>query len=168
MYSVADHSSRYSNDPNIPHRSSVEQEKWNHLTMPTICGKKLFQKGKLLFSNSPRNKHHHVVSFPICPNSRWKPSSGDPIQTIASTMHGMLRLICADTYNDNRYDIRGKISYFGTNLNKNRWLGRKRLEKRFYPRQLDESMITCGQSVTWWPALSMCIRRSKSADMIGK
>lgn len=47
-------------------------------------------------------------------------------------MHGMLRLICADTYNDNRYDIRGKISYFGTNLNKkNVDLAEKDLKKDF-------------------------------------
>lgn len=48
------------------------------------------------------------------------------------------------------------------------YFDRDKRQQKAYPRQLNESTSTCGHKVTWWPADSMCCRKFKSNDIIGR
>lgn len=105
--------------------------------------------------NSPKNMRRLLVFAPIYRNSKSMPFSVDRAQTIVWTIHGMWHPIYAN--------ICGKYEWKSIRI-----IGILCDCIDTYPRQLNESTIMCGHKLTWWPALSMCKRKSKSADIIGK
>lgn len=124
-----------------------------------------FNKSKIKLNheiNLPKNRRLLSVFVPIYLSNKSTPFFVDRARTIVWTIHGMWHPICADIcrINTKQHSVNSTIA---------RWIHIHQLSILVtYPRQLYESTIMCGHNVTWWPALSMCKRKSKSADIIGK
>lgn len=106
--------------------------------------------------NLPKNMRLLLVFVPIYLNNKSMPFFVDRARTIVWTIHGMWHPICADICKIKAHPVTSSVA--------------PEVVVNFvtYPRQLNESTMMCGHNVTWWPALSMCKRKSKSADIIGK